>query len=498
MVGETRSISVSSSVTFTDVSAIMSDSSIPENGKELSEMQRVTLLLHMMEQLVFPEAKLTREVKLKTIGYANDVMGLEVCMSLLEKLHKTWKDQRKDQVAVYDFKPRKGGIVGRKTKLTPSLRAKYVEIIEKYAFTFRTLTAETLFDELEKLQANVCQRTVYNHLEHMNAFYHKLYLKPHLSDEHRVKRMEWAIFLVDSANSFRHRDRQLYFRDMFDCVMVDEKWFYLMVDGVKIKLLPGMEVAIQPKAHHKCHIEKVMFLSCVARPLFNEDGSVKFSGLVKVVPVVQEYIAQRTTKNQRRGDVMTKNHHVNSETYHNLFVKGGVFDAAEEKTPWLKSFTYIQDGAKAHTAEGSVRELEKAGSDPLTVPVADRVCAKFLTQPAQSPDVNVNDCAFFSSLQTQIRKKGTYNTNRQEYLDLVKEEFEAFDPYRLDRIWAIMFDNLRSILKNRGGNDYQPEHNGKRKRQKDAGTAVDLTVPMEDYHECVRLVREYRRDHPIE
>ena len=58
-----------------------------------------------------------------------------------------------------------------------------------------------------------------------------------------------------------------------------------------------------------------------------------------------------------------------------------------------------------------------------------------------------------------------------------------------------MFDNLRSLLKNRGENDYEPEHNGKRKRQKDAGAAVDLTVPMEDYHECVRLVREYRRDH---
>ena len=122
MVGEIRSISVSSSVTFTDVSAIMSDSSIPENGKELSEMQRVTLLLYMMEQLVFPEAKLTREVKLKTIGYANDVMGLEVCMSLLEKLHKTWKDQRKDEVAVYDFEPRKGSVVGRKTKLTACRR----------------------------------------------------------------------------------------------------------------------------------------------------------------------------------------------------------------------------------------------------------------------------------------------------------------------------------------------------------------------------------------
>ena len=332
----------------------------------------------------------------------------------------------------------------------------------------------------------------------LRCCWHRLYLKPYLTEEHKVKRMEWAIFLVVSTASHRRRDRQLYFRDMYDCIMVDEKWFYLMVDGVKIRMLPGMEVAIQPKVHHKCHIEKIMFLSCVARPLFNEDGGVKFSGLVKVVPVVQEYIAQRTTKNQKRGDVKTKNDHVNSETYHNLFVKGGVFDAAEDKMPWQKTFKYIQDGAKAHTAEGSVRELEEAGSDPLTVPVADRVSVKVLTQPAQSPDVNVNDCAFFSSLQTQIKKQGTYNTKREEYLDLVKEEFGAFDPYKLDRIWAIMYDNLRSILKNRGGNDYKPEHTGKRKRQKSAGAAVDLTVPMEDYHECVRLVREYRRARPFE
>ena len=72
----------------------MSDSSIAENGKEFSEMQKVTLLLHMMEHLVFPDAKLTREIKLKTIEYAKDIMGLEVHMSSLEKLLKTWKEGR--------------------------------------------------------------------------------------------------------------------------------------------------------------------------------------------------------------------------------------------------------------------------------------------------------------------------------------------------------------------------------------------------------------------
>ena len=141
---------------------MMSDSSIPEIGKELSEIQRVTLLLHMMEHMDFPDAKLTREVKLKTTEYAKDIMELEVCMSLLERLLKTWKDQREDKMTVYDFKPKKGGNVARKTKLTLSLR-------EKYAFTSRTLTTETLFDELKKLQANVRLRTVYDHLQHMNA-----------------------------------------------------------------------------------------------------------------------------------------------------------------------------------------------------------------------------------------------------------------------------------------------------------------------------------------
>ena len=113
--------------------------------------------------------------------------------------------------------------------------------------------------------------------------------------------------------------------------------------------------------------------------------------------------------------------------------------------------------------------------------------------------VNCHITAFFPSLQTQIRKSGTYNTKRQEYLDLVIEEFKAFDSYnyKLDRIWAVMLNNLRSTLKSRGVSDYQPERNGKRGRQKDAGAAVDLTAPMEDYHERVRLDRERRRGHPI-
>ena len=52
VVGEIRSISVSSPATFSDVSAMTSDKSIGEDGNELSEMQRVTLMFHMLEHMV--------------------------------------------------------------------------------------------------------------------------------------------------------------------------------------------------------------------------------------------------------------------------------------------------------------------------------------------------------------------------------------------------------------------------------------------------------------
>ena len=80
---------------------------------------------------------------------------------------------------------------------------------------------------------------------------------------------------------------------------------------------------------------------------------------------------------------------------------------------------------------------------------------------------------------------------------LVEKNFHDFSVEKLDRIWGILFDNLRQRLKNDGGNDYKTLHAGKRKRQKNGGTCVDLTVPMEDYRRCKALVAAYRAIHPL-
>ena len=44
--------------------------------------------------MAFPEAIFAREIKSSTIAFAKDIMGLHVSVSSLEKLLKSYKDQR--------------------------------------------------------------------------------------------------------------------------------------------------------------------------------------------------------------------------------------------------------------------------------------------------------------------------------------------------------------------------------------------------------------------
>ena len=49
----------------------------------------------------------------------------------------------------------------------------------------------------------------------------------------------------------------------------------------------------------------------------------------------------------------------------------------------------------------------------------------------------------------------------------------------------------------RGDNNYKPAHNQGEKRQKDTGTAVDLSVNYEDYIACKDILARYNASSPI-
>ena len=66
---------------------------------------------------------------------------------------------------------------------------------------------------------------------------------------------------------------------------------------------------------------------------------------------------------------------------------------------------------------------------------------------------------------------------------------------KLERIWACLFNNFRSIMKVRGKNDYKQAHNDGRKRQSGGESPIDLTVDMNDYNERKRLIARFRTQH---
>ena len=61
---------------------------------------------------------------------------------------------------------------------------------------------------------------------------------------------------------------------------------------------------------------------------------------------------------------------------------------------------------------------------------------------------------------------------------------------------ACLFNNFRSIMKVRGKNDYRQAHNDGRKRQNRGESPIDLTVDMDDYNECKRLIYRFWAQNP--
>ena len=93
-------------------------------------------------------------------------------------------------------------------------------------------------------------------------------------------------------------------------------------------------------------------------------------------------------------------------------------------------------------------------------------------------------------LTDELKKKiCSHCTSRTEMMANVLQAFEEYPSSKLDGIWACYFNNLRSIMACDGGNDYKQAHNGGRKRKRDTGSAVDLSINLDDYDRCLRLCR---------
>jgi hypothetical protein len=101
------------------------------------------------------------------------------------------------------------------------------------------------------------------------------------------------------------------------------------------------------------------------------------------------------------------------------------------------------------------------------------------TQPAQSPDLTLNDLGFFRSLKCRSDELRDKCKTLDELMAAVEKAWEEYPADTLERIWGHQFECYRRILAYEGSKDYVGPHSGVRLRQNNGYEAIDLRCDVE-------------------
>jgi hypothetical protein len=182
------------------------------------------------------------------------------------------------------------------------------------------------------------------------------------------------------------------FVDMLDRVDIDEKWFYLSQKITSFILVPG-EVAPLCLCKHKNHIKKAMCLTAMAHPRQDPVTGVWWNGKISTRFFVKQVPAKRTSKNRAVGTMETKSVSIERKESEDMILDN-LFPAILGMWPaWEQRRIRIQlDNAPPHPKP---EKLRKRIADRLAEYSDDGWDIDFALQPANSPDLNTLDLAFF-------------------------------------------------------------------------------------------------------
>ncbi|ETV64143.1 hypothetical protein H257_18925 [Aphanomyces astaci] len=184
----------------------------------------------------------------------------------------------------------------------------------------------------------------------------------------------WAIKHVTDIDGAK------YFDLMYHTVHVDEKWFFMTRLQKKIYGAPGEKIK-QRSCKSKRHLLKVMFLSAVARPRWDQAKGEWFDGKIGTWHFTEIVPAQRRSCRRDAGTPVMKTVNVTRDTYKAMIIDN-VIPAIRSKWPSgeTKRVKIQQDNARPHV----------------------------VFQPPNSPDLNVLDLGFFRAIQTlQVEKNSS-------------------------------------------------------------------------------------------
>ena len=278
---------------------------------------------------------------------------------------------------------------------------------------------------------------------------HSNAIKPFLSEENKKGRLQFCLDMLDKE-SLPHDPK---FHDMQNVIHIDEKWFDLSKKCETYYLLADEE-----EPHRTCKsknfVTKVMFLAAVARPRFDGQGNVTFSGKIGIYPFITKEPAKRSSVNRVAGTLETKAMtSVKRDTVRSYLIEKVIRDirAKWPREDMHKLICIQQDNARTHVDPKDIEFCQAAQQSGFDI--------QLMCQPPNSPDMNVLDLGFFRALQSLRYKKVAKTID--DLVNAVEETFENYPVEKLNNIFLTLQLCMMETMKVKGSNAYKLPHIGK-------------------------------------
>ncbi|KAF0693687.1 Aste57867_15372 [Aphanomyces stellatus] len=265
-------------------------------------------------------------------------------------------------------------------------------------------------------------------------------MKPALTEANKLCRLNWAIQHVHDDDGAKVID------PMYDIVHVDEKWFFMARIKKKVYGAPGEKVK-QRSCKSKRHLLKVMFLSAVARPRWDESRQEWFDGKIGTWHFTEVVLAQR--RSCRRDTGTPKTVPVTRDTYKSMLVSH-VIPAIRSKWPKedTRKVKIQQDNARPH--------VPPLDLDVVAACKADGWDMEVVFQPPNSHDMNVLDLGFFRAIQTLQSEKSSRSL--EEIVSATESAWLEVSMNTLNKNFVTLQRCLKEVILAQGGNDYKIPH----------------------------------------
>ena len=204
-----------------------------------------------------------------------------------------------------------------------------------------------------------------------------------------------------------------------------------------------------PTGKARRHIPSMMYLSAVAKP----NRKKKFDGKVGLWALATKTKTKRRSKNRAAGlDELAPIESITAEVFAD-FIMDELVPEIQRKCSWAKEIIIQYDGATPHE-----KGIKLALGEKLEE-LEPRI--RWMKQPSQSPDTNINDLCFFNSLKSALaktRKDGWGFLEFDKQVQKVYRNWHNEDEDKLTKLWELKSAVAMQIYLADGGNQFKMPH----------------------------------------